>query len=502
MNLWTSTEPDRLPTPTSKHRRASRLSYALLSAVSVALILQIAVCEADQPEQKPNVVFILADDLGWSDVSCYGQTLWETRHIDRLAREGMRFTDAYAAGPVCSPTRASILTGKYPHRLHMSGILAQNARPYKVPGNAQVLPPRGIVKLDDEEVTLAEAFKEAGYRTALVGKWHVGGDAETARQQGFDDVFRFSNNGQSRIVGDRFETDLKAEEAGKWMEANRGRPFFLYFSTNAVHTRIAAQQRYVNHFLHKGLKPKGPWNATYAGFVKHLDDAVGRLLDKLDELELADRTIVVFTSDNGGRGLDISDNAPLRGDKGNLYEGGIREPLVIRWPGVVKPGSVCRTPVISTDFYPTLLDMAGLPRRPQQHLDGVSLATLCRGETALDRTELFWHHPHYSTTAVPCSAVRQGDWKLVKFYSDYQRVWEDDGEGSGRVIERRDLELLQLYNLKEDIGERDNRAPKMPRKVGELHSLLQQHLGQVGARLPIENPDYDATKEETGTYKM
>ena len=492
----------RLSNVALRHSVRSRLSVVLVWTTLTVLASLVTVCAADLSGQKPNVVFILADDLGWSDVSCYGQTLWETRNIDRLAGEGMRFTDAYAAGPVCSPTRASILTGKYPHRLHMSGILAQNARPYKVPGNAQVLPPRGIVKLDDNEVTLAEAFQEAGYRTALVGKWHVGGDATTARQQGFDDVCRFSNNGQSRVVGDRFETDVKAEEAGQWMEANRERPFFLYFSTNAVHTRIAAQQRYIDHFLQKGLKPKGPWNATYAGFVRHLDDAVGRLLEKLDELGLTDRTIVVFTSDNGGRGLDISDNAPLRGDKGNLYEGGIREPLIIRWPGVTKPGAVCSVPVISTDFYPTLLDMAGLPLRPQQHLDGVSLVPLCRGATVLDREVLFWHHPHYSTTAVPCSAVRQGDWKLVKFYSDYQRIWEDDRQGGGRVVEARDPALLQLYNIKEDIGEQDNRASELPRKVAELHALLEEHLHQVEARLPIKNPDYDASKQETGTYKM
>ena len=451
---------------------------------------------------KCNIVFILADDLGWSDVSCYGQKLWETKHIDRLAREGMRFTDAYSAGPVCSPTRASILTGKYPHRLHMSGILAQNARPYKVPNNAQVIPPRGIVKLDDKEFTLAEAFQQAGYRTAIVGKWHVGGNKETARQQGFDDVCRFSNNGQSRIVGDRVETDLKAEEAGQWMQAHRDKPFFLYFSTNAVHTRIAAQQRYIDYFLEKGLPPKGPWNATYAGFVKHLDDAVGRLFATLGDLGLAERTIVVFTSDNGGRGLDISDNAPLRGDKGNLYEGGIRVPLIVRWPGVTKPGSQCSTPVISTDFYPTLLEMAGIPLRKEQHLDGVSIVPLCRGTTDLTRDAVFWHHPHYSTTAVPCSAIRQGPWKLVKFYSDYQRVWQPDGTGGGKVVETRDPNLLQLYNLREDLGEEKDLASSMSRKVTELHALLLEHLRQTQARLPIKNPDHDPSKPETGTYKM
>ena len=476
----------------------SRTMNVALTIILASALPAASLCK----EPRPNVVFILADDLGWSDVSCYGQKLWETPHIDRLAREGMLFTDAYAASSVCSPTRASILTGKYPHRLHMSGILAQNARPYKVPNNAQVLPPRGIVKLDDKEVTLAEAFKEAGYRTAMVGKWHVGGNAETAKQQGFDDVFRFSNNGQSRIIGDRFETDLKAEEAEKWMEANRETPFFLYFSTNAVHTRITAQKHYIDGFLKKGLPPRGPWNATYAGFVKHLDDAVGRLLDKLKDLGLADRTSVVFMSDNGGRGLNISDNAPLRGDKGNLYEGGIREPLIIRWPGVTKPGSVCTVPVISTDFYPTLLDMAGIPLRAEQHLDGVSIAPLCRGNAVPNRNTLFWHHPHYSTTAVPCSAVRQGDWKLVKFYSDYQRLWQPDGKGGGNVVETRDPALLQLYHLKEDLGEQNNLASQMPEKVRELHNLLLEHLRRTKARPPIKNPDYDPSKPETGTYKM
>lgn len=286
------------------------------------------------------------------------------------------------------------------------------------------------------------------------------------------------------------------------MEANRDRPFFLYFSTNAVHTRIVAQQKYIDDFLNMGLKAKGPWNATYAGFVRHLDDAVGRLLDKLHDLDLADHTIVLFTSDNGGRGLDISDNAPLRGDKGNLYEGGIREPLIVRWPGVTTPGSVCTVPVISTDFYPTLLDMAGLPLRPEQHLDGVSIASLCRGAAELDRKDLFWHHPHYSTTAVPASAIRQGDWKLVKFYSDYQRVWLHDAQGGGKVVETRDPALLQLYNLQEDIGEQNNLASKLPDKADELHKQLLDHLQRTEARLPTRNPDHDASKPETGTYKM
>ena len=228
--------------------------------------------------------------------------------------------------------------------------------------------------------------------------------------------------------------------------------------------------------------------------MKHLDDAVGRLLDSLDRLGLAERTIVLFTSDNGGRGVDISDNAPLRGDKGNVYEGGIREPLLIRWPGVTEPGSVCSVPVVSTDFYPTLLDMAGIPLRPEQHRDGVSIAALCRGGTALDRPAIFWHHPHYSTTAVPASAIRQGDWKLVKFYSDYQRVWQPDGQGGGKVVETRDPALLQLYNLRDDLGEQHDLARKLPEKTAELHRLLMEHLRGTEARLPVKNPDYDPSK--------
>lgn len=488
MNGRTDVESSGTPVAAPNGGVAGRLFAMFVAACSAGWGFPGASCAVGLSAERPNVVFILADDLGWSDVSSYGQTLWETTHIDRLARQGMRFTDAYAAGPVCSPTRASILTGKYPHRLHMSGILKQNAGPYKVPNNAQVLPPRGIVKLADREITLAEAFKEAGYRTALVGKWHVGGDEATARQQGFDDLCRFSSD--NRIVGDRrLETGRKAEEAGQWMEANHEEPFFLYFSTHAVHTPIAAQEHYVERFLGKGLKPKGPWNATYAGYVKQLDDAVGHLLDKLEELELAERTVVVFTSDNGGRGLDVSDNAPLRGDKGNLYEGGIRVPLIVRWPGVAKPGSVCTAPVISTDFYPTLLEMAGIALRPRQHLDGVSIAPLCRDDATFARDAMFWHHPHYSTTAVPSSAVRRGDWKLVKFYSDYQRVWQHDGKGGGKVVETRDPALLQLYDLRQDVGEQNDLASQMPQKVAELHKLLLEHLRRTKARLPARNPE-------------
>ncbi len=437
---------------------------------------------------RPNFVFLLIDDLGWSDVSCYGQTRWETPNIDRIAREGMKFTDAYAAGPVCSPTRASILAGKYPARLHVTCHLGGGGN-YSVPAGAETLPAEsGALHLG--EVTVAEALKEAGYVTAMIGKWHVG---EHASRQGFDETPCYSpGNGCRRFQGPerRFMTDVKGDAAVAWLEANRDKPFFLYFSAHAVHTKIAAKPEYVERYRNSGLKEKGPWNATYAGYVRHVDDNVGRILDKLDDLDVSRRTVVFFMSDNGGRGLNISLNEPLRGAKGQLYEGGIRVPMLIRWPGVTTPGSVCHVPVISTDFYPTMLEMAHLPSKPHQHMDGVSLVPVCRGESSLQRKALYFHYPHYSTVSVPSSAIRCGPWKLIQFYGPERRRWGPGAKkpglpsGAGVRIEYRSDEVLELYNLANDLGEQKNLAKTMPNQARQLRARLQSHLANVGALLP------------------
>lgn len=450
---------------------------------------------AEQP--RPNVLLILADDLGWPDVSCNGRPPWQTPNIDQLAREGMRFTAAYAASPVCSPTRASLLTGKYPQRLGMTGILEMVGKQYKVPENAEVMSPATDGKLPPGEVSVASALREGGYATCIVGKWHVGGHA---KDYGFDAWPMFTpGNGQKRFIDGEFFTEKQTEAAIQWMGEKRRQPFFLYFSTHAVHNPFAASKTYIDENLARGLPAKGPWNATYAGFVRHVDDAVGRLLTALDALNLAQDTMVIFYSDNGGRGLDISRNDPFRGAKGNLYEGGIREPLIIRWPGRIKAGTTCDTPVTSTDFYPTLLECAGLPLRPAQHRDGISFLPLLEGASHLERDTLYWHIPHYSTVAVPSSAIRSGDWKLIEYYSDYRRDWDDAKQ---IVTERHTSARVELYNLRSDPYEAKDVANQQAAIAAELKRKLDDHLKAVGARLPPANPAYDPKKPETGLFAM
>jgi arylsulfatase A-like enzyme len=449
------------------------------------------------PRAKPNIVFILADDLGWMDVSCNGQTRWKTPHIDRLARMGVRFTQAYAAAPLCSPTRGSVLSGKYPARTHFTGITPNMAlrslkqgKLYRTPDNADVWPAVSLDMLPMEEFTFAEALREGGYRTCLIGKYHVGGHARQAREQGFDEIYEFDHrNSQKRFDEDgRFCTDLKGDAALAFMEAQKDRPFMLYLCTNAVHTRIAARREDEEMFLRQGLPAEGPWNAKYAGFVKAIDDNVGRILDKIDSLGIAENTIVMFMSDNGALGGDVASNKPLRGNKAQLYEGGIREPMIVHWPGVTRPGSTCETPVTSVDFYPSMLEMAGLDLRPRQHVDGRSFVGLLRGKDQPGRA-MYWHYPHYSKHGIaPSSAIREGDWKLIRFYSRYR---PDLPEG------RTDEPAVELYNLSEDPYETTDLAQSQAGKTKELLAKLDRYLQSVGACLPIENPDYQPSKPFT-----
>lgn len=379
----------------------------------------------------------------------------------------------------------------------MTGILEMVGKQYKVPTNAEILSSATDGQLPAGEVSLASALRDGGYATCMVGKWHIGGHP---KDFGFDAWPMFTRgNGQRRFVNGEFFTDTQAEAAIQWMGQKRDKPFFLFFATHAVHNPFAASQEYIDEGLARGLPAKGPWNATYAGFVRHLDDAVGRLLTALDCLKLADDTIVVFFSDNGGRGLDVSRNDPFRGGKGDLYEGGIREPLIIRWPGRIRVGSTCDTPVISTDFYPTFLEYAGLPLRPKQHCDGTSFKSLLEGATRLDRDNFYWHIPHYSTVAVPQSAIRSGDWKLIEFYSGYRRYWNAQEQV---VTEGHTSARVELYNLRTDPYEHQDLAGKEALIAASLKQKLDEHLKATGARLPPRNPAYDPNKREKGLFKM
>ena len=445
---------------------------------------------------KPNFVFFLIDDLGWADLGCYGSKFYETPNIDRLAKEGMRFTDGYAACPVCSPTRASIMTGKYPARLKLTNFLIGKRQ-------GKLNPPDYIHQMPLEEVTIAEALKEAGYVTCFVGKWHLGGQPYWPEHQGFDINIGGTSSGMPRsyfypqwsgnppIEGrpGEYLTDKLTDESLKFLEANRDKPFLLYLSHYAVHIPLQAKQNMIDKYQIKagskpvdGLRflPEGDTQArqvqdhpTYAGMVQSVDESVGSVMKKLVELGVADNTVAIFMSDNGGLSTaegSPTSNVPLRAGKGWLYEGGVREPMIIKWAGVAKPGSICSEPVTSTDFYPTILEMAGLPLKPQQHIDGVSLTPLLRGKKSLDRKAIFWHYPHYSNQGSgPAGAVRAGDYKLIEFYED------------GR---------LELYNLTEDVSEKNNLVKNMPDKAAELHRILKNWRQDVDAQMPTPNPDY------------
>jgi len=448
--------------------RREFLRWLGLGAATVALPA-CATTPFGAHRRKPNIVFILIDDMGYSDLPCYGHRFHETPVIDRLAREGMRFTDAYAACPVCSPTRASILSGQYPARVGVIDFIPGHWRPYeklRVPSNrTQYLPL--------EIVTLAETLKTQGYVSAMIGKWHLGGRDQSPEKQGFDYVGQQGPNRNDKRV-----TTL-TDNAIEFVEQNQDKPFFLYLSHHSVHIPLEAPQELVAKYERKPKPADGVNNTTYAAMVEHLDRNTGRLLEKIDELGLQEDTIVVFYSDNGGlrqtftgKGPIVTSNAPLRDEKGTVYEGGIREPLIVRWPGVVKPGSTCNTPVSSVDFYPTFAEITGAACPANQALDGRSLLPLLRRKKRFADRALFWHYPVYHHSS-PAGAVRQGDWKLIEFF--------EDG-------------TLELYNLRDDIGERNNLAAKMPEKTGALQRKLVAWRQSVSAAMPTPNPDFDPTR--------
>ena len=426
---------------------------------------------APQAYKKPNIIFILIDDMGWTDVVCYGSKFHETPNIDRLARQGMRFTDAYAACPVCSPTRASILAGQYPARVGITDFIPGHQRPWE-----KLKVPQNRLQLPLESITVAEALKEHGYATACIGKWHLGGEPYFPEHQGFDTVVQKGRNQNDKQV-----TSF-TDSAIDFIGANRDKPFFLYLSHHSVHIPLEAPQELIDKYENKPKPPTGVNNPIYAAMVEHLDGSIGRLVKKLDELNLADHTIVVFFSDNGGlyqayggyRGnrAIVTTNAPLRDEKGTLYEGGIREPLIVRWPGVVKAGATCSALVSSVDFYPTFLDIAGAVGDPNHPLDGESILPLLKQTGTLKRDTIYWDYPHYHHSR-PAGAIRQGYWKLIEFYED------------GR---------LELYNLKRDIAEKHNLATKMPQQAAQLQEKLAAWRKSVGAKMPTPNPNFDPAR--------
>jgi arylsulfatase A-like enzyme len=448
---------------------------------------------------RPNIVFILIDDLGWSDLGCNGSRCYQTPNIDRLAGEGMRFTDAYAAAPLCSPTRASILTGKYPARLHLTDVIGRAERPRP---SQRLLGAKCRGALPTEELALPKALKPRGYVSACIGKWHLGGEGYLPENHGFDvslgstekgtppgGYFKFSTPSLTLREGE-YLTDRLTEEAEKFISNNRNSPFLLYLSHYAVHTPFQAKAELIEKYKLKARSTQDPIHPTYAAMIESADDSVGRILKKLDELDLARRTIVVFFSDNGGLSLTTgrtepaTSNAPLREGKGSLYEGGIRVPLIVRWPGAVKPSTVCEVPVSSIDFYPTILDLCGVTPTDGSVVDGRSLIPILKQEGTWPREALFWHYPHYEGERVyyssPCAAVRKGPYKLIEY--------NEDGK-------------LELYNLKENLGERHDISGVEREKTLELRQLLRAWQREVGALMPTPNPEYRPTEPERGLEK-
>jgi len=453
--------------------------------------------------RRLNVLFILVDDLGWFDLGCYGSTFYETPNLDRLATSGMRFTNAYAACPVCSPTRAAIMTGKYPARLNITDWI-----PGKDPRDRKLLGPQDKHELPLEEVTLAEVMRAQGYTTFFAGKWHLGDVGFFPEDQGFE-INKGGHHRGSPPGGyytpyrnpkledgpeGEYLTDRLTDESIRFLRAHQDEPFLLYLSFYTVHTPIQACKRHLDRFKEKAQALTAPEAGTfrrehdgisrlrqdrpdYATMVHALDENVGRLLDTLDELDLAKDTVVVFTSDNGGLSTLSGKNAPtaigpLRAGKGWCYEGGIRIPQVLRVPGVTRPGTSCDVPVTSTDFYPTLLELLRIDTPNRDPRDGISLVPLLEGGVGPGREAIFWHYPHYhGSTWTPGAAVRAGDWKLIEFYHE---------------------EKVELYNLREDLGERHDLSETMPRKKQELLDLLHQWQRDIGAQLPRPNPDYVA----------
>ena len=462
--------------------------------------------------QQPNIVFILIDDMGWRDLGCYGSTFYETPNLDRLAAQGMRFTDAYAACPVCSPTRASIMSGKYPATVGITDWIDWGNWLHPCRGKLVDVP--YLKQLPLTETSLASALREGGYQTWHVGKWHLGGEGYGPLEHGFEEnvggcKWGSPANGYfspwkipTLPEGEEGEylTDRLTDEAVRLIGASDGRPFFLNLWHYAVHIPIqsppALVEKYVakekslgldtmpvieegEHFPVEHLKHLRVQrrviqsDPSYAAMIENLDTNIGRVLQAIADAGQADNTLVIFTSDNGGMSTadgSPTSNRPLADGKGWMYEGGTREPLLITWPGVVAPGSFCTTPITSTDFYPTLLQAACLPLRPAQHVDGVSFLPLLQGDTSFSRGPIFWHYPHYGNQGgTPGSSVRQGDYKLIEFFED------------GR---------LELYHLKDDIGETHNLVAELPEITRQLHAQLRAWRESIEAKIPWVNPEY------------
>lgn len=452
-------------------------------------------------DAKPNILFILADDLGWAALSCTGNKDVATPNLDRLASQGMRFTQAYADSQ-CSPTRAALLSGQYGARTGLFKVIGE-----KEPPRAFMRPPQARLALSSEVATLAGTLRQAGYATGLSGKWHIANSPFVAALKKRDgdayfDRYGFGFCGAADAAEHHDDKAVAAitDDMVGFIESNKDKPWFAFVAHFTPHAPLEAPKALVDKHAARGYtrasSPGGKFTerptAEYLAMLEHLDDEVGRLLHRLDELALAERTIVIFASDNGGLSR-VAGNGPLREGKGSPYEGGIRVPLIVRWPGQVKPGSLCEVPVHAVDFYPTFAALAGGTPPAAHKLDGESLLPLWRQQGALKRAALYWHMPTYTTNygRTPCAVIRQGDWKLVHWFGDSldTRGFTPDDKPYGKlVVGERD----ELFNLRDDLGETRDLAAAQPEKVQQLKAALEAWWKDTGAAFPEKNPAYDA----------
>jgi len=441
-----------------------------------------------QAAEKPNIILILIDDMGWGDLGCYGNDFIDTPHIDQLAADGLRFTDFYAAGAVCSPTRCAIQAGQTQTRIGVTAHIPGHWRPFE-----RCITPRPTMALPLDTVTIAEALKPSGYATGYIGKWHLGsGPMFNPHNQGYDTTvlingphlpgkYRAPDPDGPQPKPGQYRTDFEADVSIQFIKDHKDEPFFLMLSPYAVHIPLGAMsdkaEKYRKRAEETGRDLPHP---IYAAMVEHCDDMVGRIVDALEAEGLTDDTMIVFTSDNGGlyRRYDyreaaddnVSSLAPLAGEKGSLHEGGIRVPLIVKYPKMTKAGTTSTEPTISYDFYPTFVDLADGELPEHQTIDGESLLPLLTApEAKLERKAIYWHYPHYHHDR-PASAIREGDWKLIEYI-----------DGSGDV---------ELYNLAQDIGESNNLADEKTGRVADLKKKLQAWRGETLARMPLPNPSY------------
>lgn len=443
---------------------------------------------------QPNVVLIFIDDMGWKDVGCYGNDFVDTPRIDQLAEDGMRFTDFYAAGAVCSPTRCALQSGQNQARIGITDFIAGHWRPFE-----RVITPRPATALPLDTVTIAESLKSSGYSTGYIGKWHLGTGVQfQPDRQGYDfsaviggphlpGKYRVQRRPDLKPKKGQYRTDFEADLSVDFIRKNKEKPFFLLLSPFAVHIPLGAMSEKVEKYRKKATQLNREFpHPVYAAMIEHCDEMVGRIVDAIEAEGLTDNTMIIFTSDNGGlyRRYDyrehaddnVSSLAPLKGEKGSLHEGGVRVPLIVKYPPLVKGGTVCSEPTITFDFYPTLVDLAGGSLPKNQTIDGLSLKPLLTDpEAKLKRNALHWHYPHYHHDR-PASSIRERDWKLIEYL---------DGTGD-----------IELYQISKDIGETKNLATEKKGRVADLKKKLNAWRGDVIARMPLPNPNYDPKRAD------